>query len=357
MINKIQQTASSYLAGKISYFDGTHYAVSSVGFKPIAQSRTICVIARNQCIESKKTYSSISRKELQAILTLEKKAASQPTSYRIIENAKHDTFEVHKTVFSVAPEALKGAWILLPESIVLGTLYPKQLLSIHTPSGTLYAYMSDSLHCLYQAGLIRSLATFKHSVGLPDEAAGREITQTQYAELISQLSVNKSLLELLRSAVIYTDEKVNVNKLHALYIAPLATLTLVLGIMVGVQFYQLQKNEALANSASDEIKAILTTANEVSRINASLTEVNQAVLSTPLTYEHWQLLALLIEEQVKFNFVRYENKTLVVDGSVANSGQMLSKLNQHPLVHSAQFAGSVSKRGGIDTFDLNITLK
>lgn len=356
IINKIQQAASSYLTGKLSYFDGTHYAVKASGFSETKQPGAICIVARNHCVETKKSYSSISRKELQAILTLEKKNAAQPTCYRVMENAKQDAFEVHKTVFSVSAETLKNAWLLIPESFLLGTLYPKQLLSVETPNGTLYSYMSGSLHCLYQAGLIRSIEAFKHSVGLPDDVNDQTLTLSDYAKAIGQIGVNKSLLELLRASAVCTQGKVNANKLHALYIAPLVTLTLLLGGAVGMQLYQLNKNEAVALAASDEIKTILATSNNITQMSAVIAEVNEQILSKPLAYHHWQLLALLVEEEVKFNFLRYENNAVVVDGEVKNSGKMLAKLNQHPLVQSAQFTGAVSKSGDTDKFNLNITL-
>ncbi|NOU51808.1 hypothetical protein HG263_14820 [Pseudoalteromonas sp. JBTF-M23] len=356
ILSKLKRAILNYLSSKASYFDGNHYSIEPDEFRPIQATRAICIVARNKCIESTKSYTSISKKELYAIIDLEKKASENFVSYRVIESRDNESFEVHKTEFDITEEQATSSWVLIPESFLIGQCFKGKLVSIDTLKGKLYVYMLGTLHCLYHAGLIRSIETFKHSIGLPDNIQEIQLETSQYAAFLRSGIYIEELQKNHQAVCLNVKSKFSLATLHALYIAPLLTFSTALLVTVAFQYHALSQNEGQINSSSDEVNEVLRLSNKVKSINKDIELVNEQIANAQLVSEHWDILNLLIEKQVKFNFIRYERGRMVIDGEVKDSTALLRGVNDSPLVESAEYSGAINKSQELDKFNMNISL-
>ncbi|WP_157592882.1 hypothetical protein [Pseudoalteromonas citrea] len=357
ILKKIKQLLSNYLSKNVSYYNGEHFYIGEGCFSPLPKAKAICIVARNRCTESKQSYSSISRKELSSLLRLEKNTASRPMHFRVTADLDNDLFEVHKTTFEIDATEADSGWVLIPESYILGTAHPDGVVSAETPSGLLFAYMDNSPTSLYRAGLIQTVEAFKHSIGLPADTKHEKIQMEAYASLLSNIKLNKAFIDLVKAARLNVATQLSPLKLHALYIAPLIMFTLLSGVSVGWQSYQLHQNELQTNIDKEQVFKILSTSNQIDKLNATINEVNEGVLNTALTDSHWEVLRVFIEANVRLNFVRFDGQVLEVDGEVANSSELLGLVTQQAQVQSAQFIGAVNKSGSTDKFNMGIFLK
>lgn len=345
------------LVAQVSYFSDTFYSLTESLLTETQYSKPICIVSRKHYREFKKSYPAVSLKELKDILTLQKNASSDLINYQIIPNKAEEGYFVVVTQFLTEQyPQLKNAWLLLPESQLMGMAYINHVLDVNTPAGTLFVSHIELVNSVYQAGLIKDLHTYIHSIGLSETRKNLHIEQSQFPSFLMQCLLSLDFIKLKEIALIHLAKKPNVRQLHALYLAPLLSVTLYLGLTVAWQLTSIELTTSMVKEEQSKANAILKQKQKLDEINLLTKEFNLQIANNSPVHPHWQFINLALKHNTLINYFRMDNGQIELDGQAPNANELLTDLNQNSLVKQAVFNGSVRKSNGVDNFNILITL-
>lgn len=331
-----------------------------VAFTKAVSSKFIVIVARQHYTESWQTYSALSLKELKSILTLQQKNQSGFNNIqRIIINKEQDGFDVKTIMFSKKIAALlPNKTVLIPETELLRSLVSddeKLVVQIDSPNGLLYwAHSGNKVHSAYKKGLLNNLEIFIQSVGLPEGTATYKVSDKEFSQLLFTFIQNTSVAKLIKIASLNLNQIIDANRLHRLYIAPLAVATIF--VLLTNSYVYLQKS--LLNNQIEESSPVtsdlLVKKRRVDQIEQLVGVLNHEFSSLEATHETWLLLDKVMEAGMRVTrFKRFE-QGIELRGTAPKSSKVLSELNTLPQVSGAAFVGSVRKSKGQDAFTISL---
>lgn len=321
----------------------------------------LMIVARQHYEESWATYSSLSLKELKSLLALQQSAAGFKPLRQIVENKSQDGFDVKTITFSA--DLLK--WIpantaLLAETQLLTLHFTPSdtaLLSNHTPSGRLFlAWSKQKIHSAYAKGLMANIERFKLSIGVNDSEQVQEIAQAQYGQHLISLLENAPLSKLIANISFDAKQAINMNKLHALYLAPIAVATL---FLVASNSYLWFSHQQLQNQVSEQgssIGEVLKQKRENDRNHQLISVLAAEVNQVERVHSHWNILEQAINSGMQIKRFATNTSGIELRGTADNASKVLTEINQLKQVKSAIFVGSVRKSRGQDSFVINLEL-
>jgi len=327
-------------------------------FSKAISTKVIVIVARQHYLESWQTYPAISSKELKSILTLQQKNQSGFKSIqRIVTNKEQDGFDVKTITFNEKVQTLLPAnTLLIPETELLRNLINddgRLVVQIDTPNGLLYwAHSTNKVHSAYKKGFLSSLEAFVQSVGLPQGLPTQQVPVNYYPQLILDLIESTLLTKLVDIISVRVENFIDVNRLHRLYLTPLAVATVF--VLVSNSYLYLQKSwlSSQIEETSSVTSGLLSQKRQIVQLEQLVNVVNQEFSRLEATHATWELLAKAMAAEMRVTrFKRFE-QGIELRGTAPKASKVLSELNTMEQVSDAAFTGSVRKSRGLDAFTI-----
>jgi hypothetical protein len=336
-------------------------------FKSIDASKAkIVIVAKIHYRQSSQSYTSVSKKELQQILTLQKgNENTAATIFQVISNSAIDGYDIKKTIFDeTLINELGEQRILIPETELLSLEEEQQdsltnnqawLTSVDTPVGKLFvSCFADKNTSSYAKGLLSNIDAFKLSSGLPSDILPTHIETESYANFLFNCLVNKSIDQLYRKLAFNVKKWFKVQDLHLLYWAPLLTATAFYLLTNSYLWFQ---NATIENELADhgsKVSTLLNNKYQQDQQSQLLHLLNTEFSKTSTVHEHWSLIYQLVESDMQISRISFSENLLTVRGRAPNASKVLASIAKKPYVNSATFKGSVVKSKGQESFTLEL---
>ncbi|WP_404341346.1 hypothetical protein [Pseudoalteromonas mariniglutinosa] len=320
----------------------------------------LLIVARKHYSILHKSYPALSLTELKALLKISQQ--HQNTLKSLIEitiNKEIDGFDVKTIIFdNEYATQLSQAWLLIPETEVLAQqLTDKQLYELHTPVGLLFYSQSDFVsHSAYCGGLIHSITTYKHSIGVADDVTVNKIAQQHYLSFLAEQFSSLSVTQLPKIASFNKNNKVSPWQLHALYWGPLLSISLYLAVAVGWQWFSISQTEQAIASQSENANELLLQKQQLDQLNSKIALFNQHIANHPLALSDWEVVNSALSTGMIINRFSFRQGKLTLTGESANANATISEITKLSQVKSAIFTSGVRKYRGSERFEIEITL-
>jgi len=375
----------AYYANGWYVFDdntGTNADTDQYSFKANAISKAkIVIVAKIHYHQSWQNYTSVSKKELQQILTLQKSnEKSANTIFQIFSDNTIDGYQVKKTTFdSQLMNEIGEQKLLIPETELYSSPNESQiatntntnansntstpsnqtwLSSIETPAGTLFTCCfanKSASTSTYAKGLFSSIEAFKLSAGLPSDIKPTYITKQNYASFLFNCFTQKKLNKLYGKVAFNAKSWFKAKDLHLLYWAPLLAASifyLLTNSYLWLKSYNI-KNE-LAQQSS-EVSQLINNRYQQDQQRQLLNFFNAEFSKTTTVHKHWSLIYQLVESGMIINRLSFSEKLISIRGKAPNASKVLTEIAENPAVKRATFKGVVRKSKGQDSFTLELT--
>lgn len=341
--------------------------IGQYSFKAIESSKAkVVIVAKTHYRQSWQSYTSVSKKELQQILSLQKSNEnSAATIFQVVPNIAIDGFEVKKTTFDKTLLSELGEQrLLIPETELL-SLQEDQidnnqawLSSLETPAGTLFvSCFADKNASSYAKGLISNIDAFKLSSGLPGEITPIYIDKQSYASFLFNCFTQKKIDQLYRKIALNVKAWFKTKDLHLLYWAPLLTASVFYLFTNSYLWLQSYNIESELKEQGSEVRQLLNNKVKQDQQSQLLNLLNKEFSKTTTVHEHWSLVYQLVESGMVINRLSFAENLISVRGMAPNASKVLTEIAKNPSVKSAGFKGAVRKSKGQDTFILELVPK
>jgi len=326
----------------------------------------VVIVAKAHYSQTWQSYTSVSKKELQQILTLQKNNEnSAATIFQVNSNKAIDGFEVKKITFDAQLlNTLGEQRLLIPETELLSLQDSQQqklskgqtwLSSFETPMGTLFAScFADKCVSSYAGGLISSIDTFKLSSGLPAEVESTHINKQCYASFLFNCVTKEPLDRLYPKVAFNAKTWFKVQDLHLLYWAPL--LTACAFYLLSNSYLWIQSHNIGSSLAEqgNEVTHLLEKKYQQDKKSQLLNLLNVEFSKTSTVHSHWSLVYRLVESGMMIDRLTFAENVLSIRGKAPNASKVLTDITKVDDVSSATFKGSVSKSRGLESFVLEL---
>ena len=341
--------------------------IDGYSFKPMESSEAkVVIVAKAHYHQSWQSYTSVSKKELQQILLLQKSNENLATTiFQVVVNTAIDGYDVKKTTFDTQLlNELGEKRLLIPETELFSLEDEKQgnfnnkawLSALETPAGTLFvSCFADKSTSSYAKGLISNIEAFKLSSGLPSEISPTYIDKQHYASFVFNCFTQKNIDQLYRKIAFNAKAWFKAKDLHLLYWVPLLTASafyLCTNSYLWVQSYNIE-NEL--KEQGSEIGQLLDNKYQQDQQRELLNLLNAEFSKTFTVHGHWSLIYQLVESGMIIDRLSFANNLLSVRGKASNATKVLREVAKIPSVKSASFKGAVRKSKGLESFTLELT--
>lgn len=338
------------------YSDGLHDLSGKLLKGSSLNRKKVVIVAKKHYKEEWKSFSSVSKKEIEQIINNKKLNKSGHVSlFQKFKNEKIDGYDLKVTSFDEKIEELsKSSLLLIPETELI-----KEFDSIpfsgefETPKGTLYyGVLENKSFSSYQKGMIVSIASFKLGVGLPEDIPTLNLSRFQFFEKLIDAVFSVNLKYLFSNSYIPFSSLAKPLHLHLLYWGPLLTILM---FYIGTNVYLGFKNYTLEQSINAYSSEVSETLNK--KLAHDQKMVSFEHLSIELNKEnqihlYWSLIDTLLNADMTISRITYENGKFSIRGLAKKASDILNVASKHELVMSASFRGAVRKIRGEDSFIL-----
>lgn len=341
--------------------------IGQYSFKNIESSNAkIVIVAKAHYRQSWKSYTSVSKKELEQILTLQKSNEnSAATIFQVISNSAIDGYDIKKIIFDEKLlDELGEQRLLIPETEIF-SLQEGQvsdfnnnqtwLTSLETPVGLLFfSSFADKGTSSYAKGLISNIETFKLSSGLPNDVTISHIDKHNYADYLFNCFTQKKVDLLYHKIAFNPKTWFNPKDLHLVYWAPLITASvfyLLANSYLWLQSYNIE-NELAGQGL--EVSQLLDNKSQQDQQRQLLYLLNTEFSKTTTVHGHWSLVYRLVESDMTISRLSFTENVLSIRGKAPNASKVLADISNIPYVTRATFKGSVVKSRGLETFTIEL---
>lgn len=359
--NLIQKMkAKDWLNHHIAYFHETLFSLTDNGFSEIQSAPKIIIVARQYYTESWQTYPSINLKELKELLKLQiSNKQSNITKKNYTKNEQQEGFDVKTIEFNELISTRFPQSFLIPETDLIAHNYEREsiALELSTPAGVLfYAQAEGKAHSTYKRGLVSSLDIFSLSVGLSDNAQRIKLESGEYSKALLSTLKNYPLSKLNQLVSSDFSKSVNLNMLHAIYWAPMATAALFIVIMNGYFMVQYNSLEEKLSANNQQISSLLTKQKHIDDTNKYVSDVSTELTSLPRVLSHFQIAHEAINAGMEIQQFKGGANEIMLRGFANSASTVLTAISELPELSSAQFNGPVRKSGKRDYFVMTLKL-
>ncbi|WP_462164591.1 hypothetical protein [Pseudoalteromonas xiamenensis] len=342
------------IAKLFTYYFDQPFSITNGELFPAEQLALFCVVSKKNTVITRKVYQSISRSEVRAIVNLQKKSASKLTHFDIIAKLE-DEFEVVKTEFLIDNKYQRQFGLFIAEDALIAESYPDCSLSIETPAGELFV-SGESGKSAYRGGLLRTVEQFMHSIGISSKN-NINVNKEEFANFLNSSINLMSLNRLFKKVHSYLNTNRLAKMIHLCLWGPLIGYTLGALFVCLSAYLTLENIEKQLSEKSVTATDILKQKAALDAINELSIKMNELLHQNKAIYQHWDLLAIALEQGAIMNFFRYDNGIMKIDGAIENANELIAKFNKNPMVESAVFDGAVRKNNNLDNFSIHITFK
>ncbi|WP_286233245.1 hypothetical protein [Thalassotalea sediminis] len=356
---KIRQLLSRY----VGYIADKCYELKTDGFSTLTNPRFIMIVARQHYVESVKTYSAISRKELNSLLKIQRQAVASIKPIQLIrENKEQDGFDVKTINFNKSLEnQLNKKTLLIPEGELLKTNVNKQerkILNLNTPAGNLFwAYSDSKVQSAYQKGMLSDIAAFKASIGVPLNTPHQTVEQEKYANYLLERLELLPMHQYKNIVSINLLEFLNTKLLHSLYVIPVLTATCFLLFANGYYYLKQGNIQKQNQSLSQEARTLISNKQQLDALQNRLVILNEEFSRFSLVTPMWDIFSVAIENGMEISGYFRTSSGIELRGRAEKASRVLNALNNLGSVSQASFVGAVRKSRGDDLFTISLNYR
>ncbi|MDE3271234.1 hypothetical protein [Pseudoalteromonas sp. G4] len=346
-----------FIKNKVGYFNQQlqtldRFSSTAENFQP-----RLIIVSKKHYKEVRKSYSAVSKKDLDAILALNSIASNNLSISKVSVNSQIDGFDVKTITYDVnLIDKIPSSAMLLPETELLSFYCSdKQCLSIDTPGGELYFAkplkygVSD-----YKGGLLNSVDTFIKSVGLSDKAQAVYISRLEYSNLLQKLLKQISIVDLVRSSRVFFTKSLNLSKIHVLYLAPLTFATLFLVAVYGMNYLHIETINSESKTLNSEATNVLQKRQNFISLNEKLEVLNDEFNKINRKHTDWDIISIAIASGMEIQNLVGNDEFIEMRGVAPKASEVLEKLNESEMVNSAIFTTPIRKSRRKDAFTLKV---
>ena len=345
---------------QLAYYANGWYLFDQNTLRATAKGNArLVIVAKCHYSEHWQSYSSVSKKELQQIIILQK-SSENPAAviFQVFSNKSIDGFDVKKISFDqLLIDILGENKVLIPETELFASKQ-QTLLSLETPVGNLFISSFDNkITSSYEKGLVPNIGTFKLTAGLASDIEEKIVKKEQCGSFLFEQLMQDNLQSLLFKVAFNAKTWFKAKSLHLLYWTPL--LTALSFFILSNSFLWLKAN-AIDNSLAGQnvqISQLLLNKQSQDKRSHLLSLLNEEFSKTSTVHNHWTLIYNLVENGMTITRLSFRDNIISVRGRAEQASSVLANIAKHPNVTSASFQGAVRKSRGLETFTLELKPK
>jgi hypothetical protein len=321
----------------------------------------IIIVAKCHYKESWQSFSAINKKDVKKIVTLKKRNSGHKILvFQVFENKSIDGFDLKTTVFDEQLiKKLGRKKILIAESeLYLSECLTPYIYQVESPLGNIFSgghgYKTKSS---YAQGLLQNVATYKLSIGMPEDIQPNVIKQQDFAKFLMAQLANRSITKLIKQVSVKPLLWLNTKQLHWLYWAPLMTAFL---FYVATNSYFFVFNNYVEGQLADQtqkIANVLSDKRDYDEKLATMAKLSTELSEHNLVHYHWFIIEQLFEEKMTISRIALKDNTLIIRGKADKASQLLNALSTNQYLEKISFQGQVRQSRGQESFTLAIIPK
>jgi hypothetical protein len=277
--------------------------------------------------------------------------------FQLFANKSIDGFDLKTTVFSEQLLNKLGIKkILIPET----ELYYSQslkpyVLQVDTPKGVLFSggHCQQSISS-YAQGLLRDVATYKLSIGIPAEVKSKVIEKQDLAGfLLSQLH-DKPIAKIISQLAYKPWSWLDFKQLHYLYLAPLTTAVVFYIVTNSYFFLYNHYLESELAAQSEKISTVLGNKSNYDKQRALLVQLSTELNARNAVHYHWHIIEQLFDEGMTITRISLKKNILLIRGKADKASRVLEAMTTNKYLQNISFQGQVRKSRDQDLFTLAV---
>lgn len=347
-----------YTSKHIGYFGDRLYQYHNGSFIESNSFPKLLIVARKHYVESSQAFPSVSKRELESILKLQKSHVEHyPEIIKVIANQQQDGFDVLKIQFKqnfislIPPDC-----ILVPETEALMFENGEgEIFDIQSPAGQLFtSEVLGQTKSAYAKGVIKNPQAFNLSAGLPSSYVVKEISAKDYPKLLIDKLFSINIQKLINSSAFKLESFFDLNKAHYIYWAPIATAFAFLIAVNGYFYFQLHNSQSQLAEYGETVEQLLSMKLKQDDNNAYIAMVNEAFQNTASIHNEWNIVYEASKKGMFVQQFRKRDDIMRLRGRAKDASKILEALNNLDQVTSAVFDGVVRKSRGEDMFVIRL---
>lgn len=341
----------------IGYYAGSIVPLSEQvdlnNFKP-----KVIIVSNKYCNVKTITYPAIGKKELLNILKLDRESTEHAVIHVVMKNSEQEGFDVRRTeIGAIDSEVQNSALCLIPEAEILANADTKGLFNLVTPVGEMFFLNAERPFYSYKTSLMSTAELFCLSVGVNNEDVRTNIAGCDYLKFIFDTLLTIPFDKLAKISHFEVKKHIPFIQLHALYIAPLAAVTLLYSVVYGYTLFKVEQLEQQVKSYGDDVSSLLTRKATIDLNSDFINVVNQRIISAPLVHPDWNLVHEAIKAGMDLQQFSKRDGVITLRGMADNASNVLKHVNGLEYVESAEFFGTVRKSRKRDYSVIHVRLK
>lgn len=338
----------------IAYFSNELYNLRTNQHLDPDSTPRLVIVARHHYFVDKTSYPSVTKKEVNAMLNLQVGVANSFVQNRIISNPQIDGFDVISTIYD--SEVTNIAWnvFLVPETELIS--YEPCCIKAETLSGELFFISNGekSFSC-YRSAIMDSIEQFVLASGISLSKGKLEVLDTKgFSQKLLGILESISLTQLFSLGSFYQNSKINLQKLHLLYLAPLISVLVYLIGHYSLNSFKISSLEEDAKLLQGEAESVLNLRDELSSLNGRLSAYQKEFANVSVRHVDWRIIELVLKEGMEVKQFYGNAEYIELRGDADRASLILAVLNSAEFVESAEFTSPIRKSRSRDSFVVKI---
>ncbi len=335
----------SVLTDRLRTLDGT----------PVDRSGWVCVIGRENYLESRKTYPRIADDELASVVALELSADRASMAFWCLgrETEQHREvlfFTVHASV-SLPAEAF--LWV--PETLLAAKLLrPTQLGVLRRDDREFY--FADGSPGAARAGLMQTADLYAMGVGR-DFHGDPVIIEgfLKFDQIVAGLKAQP-----VRAWAGFLNRPFWRRFSESAALAGAASLAvgfLYLLLSSGYLWAHARFVESRLVEISPKVSELIIAQRQLGELEGQVTDITQELSARRLTFDHWRLVKLMVDQGASISYLQYVDSQLTIRGLATSATQILGIVSAAEGVQGARFSSPVRQSGEREEFSIEVSIK
>ena len=322
---------------------------------PVDRSDWICLIGRENYLESRKTYPRIAEDELARIVALELSADRGATVFWCFgrETEQHREvlfFTVHAAV-SLPSEAL--LWV--PETLLAAKLLGPSQLGVLRRNDREF-FFADGSPGAARAGLMQTADLYAMGVGRDFQGDPLIIEGfLKFDQIVAGLKAQPA-----RAWAGFVNRPFWRRFGESTALAGAACLSvgfLYLLLSSGYLWAHARFVESRLAEISPKVSELITAQRQLGELEGQVTEITRELSARQLTFDHWRLIKLMVDQGAAISYLQYVDSTLTIRGLATSATQILGIVSKAEGVHGARFSSPVRQSGEREEFAIEVSIK
>lgn len=252
------------------------------------------------------------------------------------------------------------AYVLLPESLVLGAALPRGLYQINDAGQNYFFYQQEKQwQTLLQSKLVNDANKARLALGCSSEMSLKELTPAQLQALIPK-GVSKLGLAYWQQGW-QGNTAATGSKQPLPWPQLMATVAIIgasyLALSSGYLLVKQQLLSSQLESIQPQVSELLQQQSRLQQARSNLAQLNDQLNDGAYVNQFWQLIAQASENGTTISYVTSDAARITIGGESPDALALLKRLHALPQVEAAEFAAPVRDNRGVQAFRIDVILK